>query len=632
MNRELTWSVEDDRVCVIDTSGQRNFPSARQVFVAAFSPSASNEAGLPTQKLISALPGVIFSRYPARTTIRLFGAPPAPIKAEVGVKTAAGVFVVPIHDQIIAGGSWYPIDSDEMAVADGWLTDLGIGRKDSLTIGQLLRIRAASSPPVELLDEAVSSSMDIAMRMGTTDGGIQGLCATLYPYQSDGVAFLRFVESEDIGCVLADEMGLGKTLQVIALLQAEQNEGRSPSLVVAPATLLENWRREIQSFAPRLRTIVHNGSARAGVAEAFIGAEVVIVSYDTVVRDQELLGDVPWDIVILDEAQNIKNPAAQRTLAVKKLPRRVSLAVTGTPVENHLEDLWSVSDFALPGLLGELSEFRGRYSDHVDDASRLASVVSPLILRRRVAEVARDLPDKIEIPQRIEMSESLALAYESIRLDAMAEYGAGAGIVATSKLRVLCAHPILSTEWPGDPTHDMPKYQRLLELLSELFESTEKVLIFTSYQGMIDLLKQDLPIRWPDVFFDYIDGRVNVPARQGVVDSFFSFNGPGALFLNPKAAGTGLNITAANHVIHYNPEWNPALTAQATARAFRRKQTRPVTVHHLYFADSVEEIMLERAEHKRQMAEGAVTGHDGKIDSSIVFKALQTSPIKSGRN
>jgi SNF2 family DNA or RNA helicase len=175
----------------------------------------------------------------------------------------------------------------------------------------------------------------------------------------------------------------------------------------------------------------------------------------------------------------------------------------------------------------------------------------------------------------------------------------------------------------------MPKYQRLVELLSEIFDSDEKVLVFTSYQAMSDLFMRDIPRRWSDGFFRFIDGRIPVPERQTVVDDFYSHQGIGALFLNPKAAGTGLNIATANHVIHYNPEWNPALTAQASARAYRRKQDRPVTIHHLFFSDSVEDVMMDRAEFKRQLANGAVTGHEGNVDPSIMLRALQISPLSN---
>jgi SNF2 family DNA or RNA helicase len=514
-----------------------------------------------------------------------------------------------------------------VTAAKKWLTSLGITINDTITIGQLISLRGAKNPPVVIIDETSIISADVAAKAGHEFAGVPGLVATLYPYQREGVAFLELIAAQGVGCVLADEMGLGKTLQIIALLQSETNAGRAPSLVVAPATLLENWRREICQFAPQLSCLVHAGASRAGIYQRIVGYDVIITSFDTVIRDEPLLSSIQWNILAIDEAQAIKNPEAQRTQAIKRIPRRVSIAITGTPVENSLSDLWSISDFILPRLLGTVDQFRTEFADDINDASRLGPIVSPILLRRKVADVAQDLPPKIEILQPITMSRELAELYESVRKQTFDDYAQVAAMVATTKLRVLCAHPSLDQSWNTDPSYKMPKYQRLLEILGEIFDSNEKVLVFTSYQAMSDLFMMDIPVHWPDGFFRNIDGRVPVPLRQPTVDSFYAHKGFGALFLNPKAAGTGLNITAANHVIHYNPEWNPALTAQATGRAYRRKQQRPVTIHHLFFANSIEEVMIDRAEFKRELAGGAVTGHEGNVDPSIMLRALQISPL-----
>jgi SNF2 family DNA or RNA helicase len=508
-----------------------------------------------------------------------------------------------------------------------WLIDHGVTENKPLSYGRLIALRSSMDAPAKLVDEAVIAATDVAAHAGTTSGRIPGLNAQLYPYQIEGVAFLKLIAQQEIGSILADEMGLGKTLQVIALLQSEYNLHGGPSLVVAPATIIENWRREIAQFAPSLKVLIHAGPTRAGIAERLTPFDVVVTSFDTVIRDELLLASIGWNILVLDEAQAIKNPDAQRTKAVKRLPRRVSLAVTGTPVENRLDDLWSLADFALPGLLGSINEFRATFSDDMNDAGRLGPIVSPILLRRKVMDVAKDLPPKIEVPQAIPMSAQQAEAYEALRLSTLAEYGPAAGMVATGRLRMFCTHPSLVNTNSDDPSMDVNKYIRLLELLTEIFESDQKALVFTTYQGMADLFMQDIPQRWPTGFFRFIDGRVPVSERQPTVDKFYESNGFGALFLNPKAAGTGLNITAANHVIHYNPEWNPALTDQATGRAYRRKQKLPVTIHHLYYADTVEEVILDRAQFKRGLAAGAVTGHDGEIDPSVIVRALQISPL-----
>lgn len=396
---------------------------------------------------------------------------------------------------------------------------------------------------------------------------------------------------------------------------------------VAPATLLENWRRELSLFAPGLQVHIHAGADRPGVAAKLSAADVTVVSYETAIRDEALLSAVSWNVVALDEAQNIKNPEAQRTLAVKRFPRRVSIAVTGTPLENRLDDLWSLSDFALPGLLGELNAFRKEYAGHVEDAARLGALIAPIVLRRRVLEVAKDLPEKIEIPQPLRMTRRLAEEYERLRLEILAEYGPTGNLVAMTKLRMLCAHPSIVSSWDRDPAADMPKFTRLLEILEEVFSAGEKALVFSTYTGVADLLVREFTARFSEGFFRHIDGRIQVCDRQPTVDEFFATGSYGALILNPKAAGTGLNITAASHVVHYNPEWNPALTDQATARAYRRKQTRPVTVHYLYFVDTVEEVIVERADFKRQLAGEAVTGHPGNVEPGAIARALQISPL-----
>ncbi len=622
------WFTEGDRILIKDHTGATVFPSALDVYSAIFSDVKEFHGQQLDRPLTSVVPDLIFSRFPAEPAIRISNVTPSSIIVKVGVWTDSKYCDLPAgYDQIIVGSKWYPVSTDAIKSAKNWLTARGVVEGGTLSFGKLIELRSTKDAPAKLIDESVVIASDVASAAGGGIGEIQGLNAQLYPYQVDGVGFLQVIAQQEIGCILADEMGLGKTLQVIALLLSERNRGCTPSLVVAPATIVENWRREIAQFAPSLSVHVHAGPGRAGIAERLIPFDVVVTSFDTAIRDEPLLGSVEWNLLVLDEAQAIKNPDAQRTKAVKRLPRRVSLAVTGTPVENRLDDLWSLADFALPGLLGSVSEFRASFTDDLNDASRLSPIVSPILLRRKVRDVAKDLPEKIEVPQAITMSPSLADAYESLRLSTLAEYGPAAGMVATGRLRMFCTHPSLVSKALGDPSLDVDKYIRLLELLTEIFESNQKALVFTTYQGMADLFMRNIPQRWPAGFFRFIDGRVPVTDRQPTVDHFYEFNGYGALFLNPKAAGAGLNITAANHVIHYNPEWNPALTDQASARAYRRKQKLPVTIHHLYYADSVEEVMLDRAQFKRGLATEAVVGHDDEIDASVIVRALQISPL-----
>ena len=628
-----TWSVERGRVVFHAGRGSARYPSAHEIWSLVFQGASSIGGVELDQSPADALPNLSFSRFPADVVLRVSGALKRGIRLDFAAKVDDAVVTLEPSgdggwpDQIIVGDSWYPLDPATVACAIDALRRDAIEPGARISLGQLIRLRCNPELPIDVVEQADVSASTTGHEAAAGDVLVEGLNAQLYPYQKDGVAFLRLVAKEGLGCILGDEMGLGKTLQVIALIQAEANAHRAPALVIAPATLLENWRRELALFAPQLSVLVHAGPNRPGQAGKLTSFDVVVTSYETAVRDEPMLSSVSWNVLAVDEAQSIRNPEAQRTLAIKRLPRRVSLAVTGTPVENRLADLWSLSDFALPGLLGGVADFHAEYDDNATDASRLAVVVAPILLRRRVSEVAKDLPPRIDIPQCIMMTRALAGIYEEVRKEAEAEYGPAAGLVSLQKLRMFCSHPMLVDRWENDPANGMPKFQRLLEILEEVFARGEKALVFCSYTKMADILLDHFLKTFPNGFFQCIDGRTAIADRQPTVDGFSEFAGYGALVLNPKAAGVGLNITAANHVIHYNPEWNPAVEDQASARAYRRKQTRSVTVHHLYFGDTVEDVMVARLNFKRSLAGAAVTGHTGDATSEDVLRALAISPM-----
>ena len=341
-----------------------------------------------------------------------------------------------------------------------------------------------------------------------------------------------------------------------------------------------------------------------------------------------MLQMIHWNIVVLDEAQAIKNPLAIRTREIKKIPRRIAIAVTGTPVENHLTDLWSIMDFVCPGLLGEQRGFESRFSDDVTGAHTLEPLTSPFILRRRIKDVAKDLPPRLEIPQPIPLDDLAAARYDELRNEILTEKGSmGYALGLLTRLRMFCTHPFLLSHEDNDPALYSTKYQRLLEIIDEIIAQREKLLIFTSYTEMIAILIKDLPARL-GVYVDFIDGEVKVEERQPRVDRFSSLRESAILILNPRAAGTGLNISSANHVVHYNLEWNPAVEDQASARAYRRGQKQPVTIHRLFHANTVEEIIDDRLEQKRRKIESAVVGHEGKGDDlNYIIRALEISPV-----
>lgn len=455
------------------------------------------------------------------------------------------------------------------------------------------------------------------------------LKASLYPYQRTGFLWIKYMLSESGGCILGDEMGLGKTMQVISVILSHQSQSVMPTLVVAPISLLANWEREISKFAPSLRVKIHHGASRISNYRDFLSFDVVVSSYTTIVSDIHMMNMIEWDLVVLDEAQNIKNPYSQRTKACKALHRKTSIAVSGTPFENHVSDIWSLTDFALPRLLGTLQDYNDAISDDVEGGERIEPILTPLMIRRLVKDVAQDLPEKIVSSQPIQMSEQECTQYKAYLDSIMEDFDENSvNLGMLQKLRIYCTHPFATMEdvMFGDPSEVSIKYQRLCEIVGEIVDSKEKVIVFTSYKKMFDVFKKDIPARY-GIKLWCINGETPVEERQCIVDRFNQLTGSAMLVLNPRAAGTGLNITGANHVIHYNLEWNPSLEDQASARAYRRGQTKTVFIYRLYYKDTVEEIVNDRIERKRDIASLAIVGNDGKSqDRKDIIAALKLIP------
>lgn len=593
---------------------------------------------LPAGKCGDAV-GIRFSRYPVELAAVIVGADDNdwPVvrfeaRAQRGSKfPASGKAVARGH--VVHERTWYPGTSENI---EGLVRLLEQGGHDPETgrlrnlagILTLKRAAAEGGPVVDLLPDDALEGLVFGMR---TDRSPEGIAARLYPYQREGWRWLRFILGEELGGILADEMGLGKTLQVIsALRDSGGDRGSDGALVLAPGSLLENWMREIARFSPGFRALKHHGSVRTGRPADLRGFDVVVSSYDTAVRDLSLLKMVGWKVVVLDEAQNIRNPDSLRARSVKQIGRKAGLAVTGTPIENRLRDLWSIMDFAVPGHLGDLKSFETRYGDDTDAAARLEPLVTPLMLRRRVSEVAHDLPERIDVPEFLELSEEEACAYEGLRERTLAECGTAATLVSLGRLRQFCAHPDILNGGSGFRAEAFSKLERLGELLDETFALGEKALVFTSYTRMADLIAGMASGRL-GAMSATLDGRLDIEGRQPLIDAFAGHDGPAVLVLNSRAGGSGLNITAANHVIHYNPEWNPALEDQASARAHRRGQERPVTVRRLIFAGTVEEVMDERLRRKRRIAERAVIGVEGREEDYMdIMAALERSPSVAG--
>lgn len=444
----------------------------------------------------------------------------------------------------------------------------------------------------------------------------EGLQATLRPYQSEGVAFLQRLAAEGGGGVLADEMGLGKTLQTIAHICVEQAAGRmtAPALVVGPTSLVGNWSRELAKFAPSLRVVVLHGPERRARWSDVPSANVVITTYPVLVRDEERFAEQPFHLVALDEAQAIKNARSQARRAVERLRSDHRLCLTGTPVENHLGELWSIFGWLVPGLLGDELSFRRFWRQPIEqrgDADRLAALretVSPYVIRRLKRDVAKELPPKTELHVPVELGGKQRELYEAIRVAAHADVrkairakGLAASTVtildALTKLRQACCDPRLVAMDAARPVGESAKLDALMAMLGEQLAGGHRVLLFSQFTSMLALVADALRAR--DTGYLILTGQTQ--DRQRVVDAFEE--GRADVFLiSLKAGGTGLNLTSADTVVHYDPWWNPAAQAQATDRAYRIGQRRPVFVHNLYVAGSVEERVLRLQERKRWLS------------------------------
>ena len=500
--------------------------------------------------------------------------------------------------------------------------------------------RASTEEMPVILDDTVLESANSLAHKASLSSPVPGLNATLYPYQNQGIAWMSRCLGITGGLILADQMGLGKTLQIIGLLLLHAPTPGTPALIVCPTTLIANWAREIEKFAPGIMTVrIHRGPNRARIYRQLLQTQVVITTYDTVVSDISIIRSIPWSFLITDEAQAIKNPASQRRGALVQIHRQHSIAMTGTPIENSLKDLWSLADFVIPGILGTETEFELLYPDSGQGAVDLSKVTAPFILKRKVADVAADLPERIDCDLPIELGDDLATQYEQIRQETLANYPKAGALVATGQLHLFCAHPWLRAKnIGGDAWEDhvtlcreaygpllTPKMELTIELLEEAFKSKRKVLIFSIFNQIGDLIK-DAACNLPPAFWGAINGSTEQSRRQEIVDEFAAHEGCGVLILNPKAAGNGLNITAATIVIHYTQVWNPAIEAQASARAYRRGQELPVTVYRLYYEDTVERVMLDRTLWKTSLAEDAVVISSDRNRADIT-RALSISPL-----
>lgn len=456
-----------------------------------------------------------------------------------------------------------------------------------------------------------------------------GLKAQLRPYQERGLAWLATMSRYGVGGILADDMGLGKTVQVLALLvhEREETDGSGPTLLVSPMSVVGNWQREAERFAPDLRVLVHHGVGRKSgtdLDEAVADADLVITTYSLLARDAAELARQRWDRVVLDEAQHIKNAGTRQAKAARAVPARHRLALTGTPVENRLEELRSILDFTMPKVLGSAQTFRARFAvpierDRDENAiSRLRTVTQPFVLRRVKTDpaVISDLPEKLEMTVRANLTVEQAALYQAVVDDMMAKLKdakgmarKGAVLGALTRLKQVCNHP---AHFLGDGSgvlhrgsHRSGKLALVEDVLDAVLADGEKALLFTQFREFGELIAPYLTERF-GTKIPFLHGGVPKKQRDTMVERFQEPDGPPLMLLSLKAGGTGLNLTAANHVVHLDRWWNPAVENQATDRAFRIGQQRNVQVRKLICVDTIEEKIDEMISGKRQLADLAI--------------------------
>ncbi len=514
---------------------------------------------------------------------------------------------------------------------------------NKLSFSEVVALKRKTDSQIRILiDESVLDKANSKALSLSTQPPPKGLQANLFPYQRQGVAWMVQTLHSTGGLILADEMGLGKTIQIIALLLLERPSNEHPALVVCPTTLITNWCREIERFAPSLSYLVHRGSDRTGFYKDLMRSNVVITTYDTLVNDISAIRGVTWGYLICDEAQAVKNPSSKRRKTIGTVRRKYTIPVTGTPVETSLMDLWSLSDLAIPGILGEEEDFSQYFPDDEEGAQALASITDAIVLKRQVSDVADDLPERTDINIPIEMVETEAQEYERIRQEVIDTYGRAGQLVAVGQLSLFTAHPWLRVRdrqdpnWENhvemlqDPAYPLvsPKVEVCMNLLREAFFHGRKVLIFATYNHCREILVRAVrKCGVPDAYWNSINGSTPQELRQEIVDEFSNHQGAAVLVLNPKAAGAGLNITAATIVIHFTQNWNPALEKQASARAHRRGQKNPVTIYKLYYQDTVEETMVNRSSWRAELGEIAVPS--SSRNQTDLFNALNLSPRNS---
>ncbi len=543
-------------------------------------------------------------------------------------------------------GQWVEVDQERLQQAiDHWNTLKARTKNGGVSFVEGMRMLAGTSTDLKHEDQSEEERPWVRVEAGAAMQEVlerlheparleafqanQDLRASLRSYQLEGVSWLDFLTELGLGACLADDMGLGKTLQVLALLAGRRHKKtENPALLILPASLLGNWKNEAERFTPGLRLLILHPSetdkrtltAMGKDPQPILGAYDLVVTTYSMVHRLDWLADQPWSLVILDEAQAVKNHATRQSRAVKRLSSRARIALTGTPIENRLSDLWSLFDFLNPGLLGSAKVFQDfvktMESRTQNPFGPLRRLVSPYILRRLKTDrsIIADLPDKTETIRYCSLTTTQIRYYQQVvkamqkgleTEDAMARRGL---ILQTlMRLKQICNHPSQFTGDDGYESEQSGKFNRIREICQELAERQEKALIFTQFKEIIPALEEHLTrvFGHPGLV---LHGSTGVKKRKGLVEQFQDEAGPPFFILSLKAGGTGLNLTAASHVIHFDRWWNPAVENQATDRAFRIGQNKNVLVHKFVTTGTIEERIHRLITEKQELAESLLAG------------------------
>jgi SNF2 family DNA or RNA helicase len=527
-------------------------------------------------------------------------------------------------DHVVTGDSWIPLIQEEVERYTIFVTENNLKLGQKINLPDYLKLVAGKNQ--NLIEVIIEGNLDFLNDLVQLQSIDAKLALQPYPYQEKGINWLCGVRASGVGAILGDEMGLGKTVQLLGLISNELRVEEKPRiLVVVPSSLKLNWISEFSKFLPETKPYIHAGPARELIPSRIGIHEVVLTTYSILNRDWNLLSKLNWTLVICDEAHVMKNPNSVTRSSVQKFDSAPIFLSTGTPLENNLIDLWSLTDLIRPGLMGSLGFMKNLVENQLSAAGRIGELVRPLIMRRIVRNVLPDLPELVEKVHWIEPSFQFTQEYEEVRRESELSKKNGSQFGLITKLRRFCTYPPLV----GDFMLNAPdaKIDVLLDLLDRVYQQNQKAIVFTSWHDSADFILRVIHEAYPGTFSAVIDGREASDERFPKIVEFQAIDGFAVLVCNTRAAGEGLNIVAANHVIHFDRQWNPAKEAQATARSHRIGQVNTVFVHKLVYSGTIEEVIDDRLLLKAYLAIQTLDAAVKEEDEKSIAEALGIKPI-----